>query len=76
MFVTKQNAEGRANVRSFCRNSGTATTVYCESLRGRESVTLQRRVEEESEKAAFVTLLLERGWDVLQRAIPYFLILI
>ena len=33
-------------------------------------------MEEESEKAAFVTLLLERGWDVLQRAIPYFLILI
>ena len=32
-------------------------------------------MEEESEKAAFVTLLLERGWDVLQRAIPYFLIL-
>ena len=32
-------------------------------------------MEEESEKAAFVTLLLERGWDVLQRAIPYCLIL-
>ena len=32
-------------------------------------------MEEESEKAAFVTLLLERGWDVLQRVILHFLIL-